>query len=775
MSIPQRIKDLANKVRNEIYGKDVRESIAQSMEITGETAENAKKRSIEQTDRVDTLIKENPQPSEVVDARLGHPTLRDKLNSTDQQLAHKAEEIEQIENKKMDKNTTNIGLFQLDKNKGLIDETWVADSFKQQMAGNTPIHSVPERNSILRKHLVNKAAYPENLSFVEKSSNLFNIDRFTKGYVDSTTGLIKNDQYGVTDFIFVEASQPYITKYVTRTFFYDEAVNYISDTTSGQFNTPDNAMFIRSNIDLRYVESAQINKGNTLLPFEPFYERTQEDNDLIIVPSARSVKRGAFEAGAVTPKDTSFFESSNNLFNKNDVRLDTTVTLDGDIVENSNRVLSDFIPVLPNWDYSKTPSHTANVAEFTRNKKYIKTLSLGENSMSFKTSPHTYYLLVAPTKAIHETFMLNEGKVALPYEDYKFVLKSTKKNPIEIEGVSQSEPPGDSTHFIQDPIPVDWYESTLFDSYVGTDKSHVYNVTASDVDAYLTNLTNDHSSYITQTLLGNDTSGEYPIYLYDLNPQLVNDPRREKKLPKIIIHANIHGEEKGSAISLSHFLYDLANNWNTNSLLEWIRWNVHLIVVPLSNPYGFDRNSKFNVNGVDLNRNFEYNWEKEEGGGSSDPGDKFYKGTAPFSEVETQYIRDIISDNLDALAFYDLHMNGLSGDDWRQSYWTVLKDFPDKYGYTEMQKIATTDISRITREGHKRFNIPADSGFLGFITYDNPATSTTYAFSKGIPSSTIECTKKFVGEENAYSFKSMQLNTEMIGNKILTTVRNLIV
>lgn len=69
MAIPQNIKDLANKVRTAIYGKDVRESIARSMEITGDTAQTAKNAADTQTARVDSLIKNNLQPSEVVDAR----------------------------------------------------------------------------------------------------------------------------------------------------------------------------------------------------------------------------------------------------------------------------------------------------------------------------------------------------------------------------------------------------------------------------------------------------------------------------------------------------------------------------------------------------------------------------------------------------------------------------------------------------------------------------------------------------------------------------------
>lgn len=43
LPIPQKIKDLANEVRTAKYGKDVRESIAQSMEETGDTADQAYK------------------------------------------------------------------------------------------------------------------------------------------------------------------------------------------------------------------------------------------------------------------------------------------------------------------------------------------------------------------------------------------------------------------------------------------------------------------------------------------------------------------------------------------------------------------------------------------------------------------------------------------------------------------------------------------------------------------------------------------------------------
>ena len=55
------------------------------------------------------------------------------------------------------------------------------------------------------------------------------------------------------------------------------------------------------------------------------------------------------------------------------------------------------------------------------------------------------------------------------------------------------------------------------------------------------------------------------------------------------------------------------------------------------------KNRRYNANGtfgVDLNRNYGYKWGYDENGSSSDPSSNVYRGTAPFSEPETQAIRD---------------------------------------------------------------------------------------------------------------------------------------
>ena len=46
--------------------------------------------------------------------------------------------------------------------------------------------------------------------------------------------------------------------------------------------------------------------------------------------------------------------------------------------------------------------------------------------------------------------------------------------------------------------------------------------------------------------------------------------------------------------------------------------------------------------GIDLNRNFGYGWGADNIGSSSDPCSEVYRGDSPFSEPETEAVRDFI-------------------------------------------------------------------------------------------------------------------------------------
>jgi len=144
--------------------------------------------------------------------------------------------------------------------------------------------------------------------------------------------------------------------------------------------------------------------------------------------------------------------------------------------------------------------------------------------------------------------------------------------------------------------------------YKATTGTYSTFATIDDLHAAFQNLVLANSTYITSSLLGNDQSNTYPIYQYRLKPSGVSATNLNRHLPKLLICCGLHGEEKNSVFSTYHLVKDICENWRTSPLLTYLRWNVEIILIPSANPWGFMNNTRHNVNGVDLNRNFSYGW-----------------------------------------------------------------------------------------------------------------------------------------------------------------------
>jgi LysM repeat protein len=122
-----------------------------------------------------------------------------------------------------------------------------------------------------------------------------------------------------------------------------------------------------------------------------------------------------------------------------------------------------------------------------------------------------------------------------------------------------------------------------------------------------------------------------------------------------------HGPIKRALIGAIHGGYE----WNTYALmthtLEYLRTNqdfvppeITLYIIPLANPDGYaagtDRvNGRVNGNGVDLNRNWDYQWQITATHGTRPVS----AGASAFSEPETIALRDFIMKNgIQSVIFY---------------------------------------------------------------------------------------------------------------------------
>ena len=92
------------------------------------------------------------------------------------------------------------------------------------------------------------------------------------------------------------------------------------------------------------------------------------------------------------------------------------------------------------------------------------------------------------------------------------------------------------------------------------------------------------------------------------------------RAPRTLLIGGMHGDEFATIALLE-------------SYLARERCPASVAILPLANPDGFERRTRYNARGVDLNRNCGFNWR----GDSVEPS-----GPGPWSEPESRALRDFI-------------------------------------------------------------------------------------------------------------------------------------
>lgn len=148
---------------------------------------------------------------------------------------------------------------------------------------------------------------------------------------------------------------------------------------------------------------------------------------------------------------------------------------------------------------------------------------------------------------------------------------------------------------------------------------------------------------------GNATTlKEFVFSVGDYNTSTVWGIPDDVHKPTFLVSSGIHGDEITAVLATYRFFADLVSGKN---LPSYLAEGAIFKVVPLVNPSGFDLRTRGNANGVNLNRNFDYQWEKSNPtGGWND-----YSGESVASESETQAITNWLNANKDAVVFFDMH------------------------------------------------------------------------------------------------------------------------
>jgi len=194
--------------------------------------------------------------------------------------------------------------------------------------------------------------------------------------------------------------------------------------------------------------------------------------------------------------------------------------------------------------------------------------------------------------------------------------------------------------------------------------------TLSEIYAYLDNLRTAYPSivsaknHIGYTLEGRDM---WAVKISD-NPNVDEDE------PEVLYTAAIHAREVITPLTLMHFMDHLTGSYGLDPEITALVDSRELWFVMPVNPDGYYHNEVIapeggglwrknrrdngdGTFGVDLNRNYGYQWGYDDVGSSPDPASQTYRGVAPFSEPETQNMRDFSNAHNFVIVLY-LHSYG---------------------------------------------------------------------------------------------------------------------
>ncbi len=187
--------------------------------------------------------------------------------------------------------------------------------------------------------------------------------------------------------------------------------------------------------------------------------------------------------------------------------------------------------------------------------------------------------------------------------------------------------------------------------------------TYSETGAALDSIHNQYPGITTaKIVIGNSLEGR-PIWAVKIS----DNPGTNENEPEVLYTALIHAREPIGIEVLLYFMRYLCQNYSSDSTATYLVNNRELWFIPIINPDGYEfnrqndpyggglwrKNRRLNpvgTYGVDLNRNFGYQWGYDNFGSSPTPGSETYRGTAGFSEPETQVIRAFVDSSAFVLA-----------------------------------------------------------------------------------------------------------------------------
>lgn len=286
-------------------------------------------------------------------------------------------------------------------------------------------------------------------------------------------------------------------------------------------------------------------------------------------------------------------------------------------------------------------------------------------------------------------------------------------------------------------------------------------------------LSNTYQSIMKKNLLGYGSSStgkpdkSLPIYEYVISPpetpQLSQGGTSTEldPAPLILLTTGVHGNEKSAVYSCYEFIRQMLEGNKLDALLA----NFQFKIIPIVNPGGYSANSRNNLNGVNINRNFNYEWDAFTSG---------EKGEQPLSEPESQIVSRWLEENKHAVAYIDHHnfIRSYPGRDRRMTSYHLTPNDELSCMYSSLMRLLSLKWNKKYLQDYNPAGDIAYGFSLNDFYHNCPGViNDAYYLHKINLSVTPEAASEDPFDISLYHTKtSLELNVELLVNYILAMV-----